>query len=139
MGILLEPPGQFHRILRMPFGAQRQRLQSLQQLERRKRIQGRAEIPQDLNAHPNGKGDGTKGVPEAQTVIAGAGFDELRKAFGVLAPVEPSRVDDDTGDGGAMAADPFRGGVRDDIGTMIDGAHKVAPGAECVIDLGDQS
>ena len=51
------------------------------------------------------------------------------------APVELARVDEDAGDGGAVAADPLCGGVDDDVGAVLDGTDEVAAGAKGVVDL----
>ena len=48
-------------------------------------------------------------------MVALRGLVELRKARRVLAPVELARVNDYTGDGGAMTADPFGGGMDNNV------------------------
>jgi hypothetical protein len=52
----------------------------------------------------------------------------------VLAPVEFAAVDDHAADGGAVAPNPFCGGVHDDVGAVVDGAAVVAASAEGVVD-----
>ena len=54
----------------------------------------------------------------------------------MLAPVELARVDDYASDCGAVASDPFRGGMDDDVGAVVDGADEVAAGSESVVNLG---
>jgi hypothetical protein len=54
----------------------------------------------------------------------------------VLAPVELARVNDDTGNGGAVAADPLGSGVDDDVGSVVNGAAEVTTSTEGVVDLG---
>ncbi len=67
-------------------------------------------------------------------MVAVARLDHLREARGVGAPVEVAAVDDDAADGGAVAADPFGGGVHDDVGAVVEGAAEVAACAEGVVD-----
>ena len=119
----------------MPFRSQRQRLHPLEQLKGRKRIQGGTQIPQDLDADADGKGDGSKGVEEPQAVVAFGGIVELREALSVLAPVELASIDDDAGDGSPVTADPFGGRVHDDVGAVFDRPKKVAARAKGVVDL----
>jgi hypothetical protein len=64
---------------------------------------------------------------------------ELREASGVLAPIEFARIDNDTADGGSVAADPLCGRVDDDISTVVDGADEVTTGTKSVVDLEDIS
>lgn len=53
----------------------------------------------------------------------------------MLAPVELAGVDDDTANGSAVAANPFRGGVDDDVSAVVDGSDEVATSAKGVVDL----
>ena len=66
-------------------------------------------------------------------MVAVAGVVELWETRGVGAPVEVAAVDDDAADGGAVAADPFRGAVHDDVGAVGDRAAEVAPRTEGVV------
>lgn len=54
--------------------------------------------------------------------------------FAACRPVEVTAVNDDTTHTGSMAANPFRTGVGDDIGTESDGTLDVATHAESVVD-----
>lgn len=116
LGMGLEPFGQRERVLRMPLGTQRQRLDAEQQLLRGKRIQARAQVAKDLDADADGEGDVAECLPELEAVVAGGRVDELREAVPVLAPVELSGVDDDASNGGAVATDPFLGWLVDVVG-----------------------
>lgn len=59
-----------------------------------------------------------------------------------------ARVNDNTGDGGTVTADPLGGRVDDNVGTVVDGTDKVSAGAKGVVndkgnaavvgDLGDR-
>jgi hypothetical protein len=119
----------------MSLRAQTQRLQSQQQLLRRKRIQRRTQITQNLNSYANGECDGSESFPEFEAVVSLGRLDELRESSGVFAPVEFSAVNHHAANGGAVAANPFGGAVYDDIGAVVDGAGIVAAGSECVVNL----
>jgi hypothetical protein len=58
---------------------------------------------------------------------------ELRETSGVLAPVELSRVDNDTSDGCSVATDPFGGRVDDDISAMVDRTDEVTSSTKSVV------
>ena len=104
----------------------------------RKRVQRTAIVPQNLHARPDDEGNRTKRFPELEPVVTLAWLVELREALRVFPPVEFPRVDDDAADCGAVAADPFGGRMHDDVGAVLDGAHKVAAGAKSVVyDDGD--
>lgn len=90
-------------------------LETLNQLEGAERVEAGANVAEDLDAHADGKGDGTKGIIELEAVVAVGGFVELGETRGVLAPVELAGIDNDTGDGGAVASDPLGGRVYDDV------------------------
>ena len=135
IGALLEPVGQSQRVLGVPLSAQRQRLQAEQQLLRTEGVETGAEVAQELDAHADGVGDRAEGLPKLEAVVALGRLDHLRELVAVLAPVELAAVDNDTGDGGAVAADPLGRGVHDDVGAVLDWAHKVAARTEGVIDL----
>lgn len=68
-------------------------------------------------------------------MVAFARLDHLREALAgaFAAPVEFAAVDDDAADCGAVAADPFRGRVDDDVGAVLQGLHVVAACAEGVV------
>lgn len=70
MLILLEPLSQGKRISSMALAAQTQRLQTKDQLLGRERVQSGAQVTQNLDTHADGKGDGTKGLPELESVVA---------------------------------------------------------------------
>jgi len=53
----------------------------------------------------------------------------------MLAPVELPAVNDDAADCGAVATNPFCGGMDHDVGAVVDGADEVAACAEGVVDL----
>ncbi|KAB8760612.1 hypothetical protein FH972_026604 [Carpinus fangiana] len=132
--VLLEPLGQGDGVAGVALAAQAERLGAEQQLLGGEGVQGGAQVAQDLDAHADGKGDRAKGVPELEAVVALAGLDKLGEALAVGAPVELAAVDDDAADGGAVAANPLGGRVDDNVGAVVDGAHKVAAGAKGVVD-----
>lgn len=138
VGAVLEVAGEREGVLRVALAAEGKCLETDEKLLRSERVEARAQVAQDLNAHPDDVGDGTEGLPELEPVVALGRLDHLREAVGVLAPVELAAVDDDAADGGAVAADPLGRGVDDDVGAVVDGAHEVAAGTEGVVDLGER-
>lgn len=133
--VLLEPACKSQSVGGMALSAQTQRLDTQQELLRSEGVQSRSQITQDFDAHADREGDGSEGLPEFEAVVALGRFDELGESSGVLAPVEFTAVDDDAGNGGAVAADPFGCAVDDDIGAVIDGTGEVAACSEGVVDL----
>lgn len=119
----------------MAFAAQTQRLQTKNQLLGREGVQRRAQVTQNFNTRADSKGDGTKGLPELESVVAFGGFNELREASGILAPVKLAAVDNYTTDSCTMAADPLSGAFNDDVSAVVDGAGEVATGTEGVVNL----
>ena len=100
----------------MSLNPQTQCLKSLNKLESTERVKTGAQITKNLNAHADGEGERAEGLPEIEPVVAFRGFSKLGEAGRVLAPVEVSAIDDDTGNRGTVAADPFCGGVDDNVG-----------------------
>ena len=132
---LLEVAGEREGVLGVALAAERQRLETEKELLRGEGVQARAQVAQDLHAHPDDVGDGPKGLPELEPVVALGRLDHLREAVSVRAPVELAAVDDDAADGGAVPADPLGSGVHDDVGAVVDGADEVAAGTKGVVDL----
>lgn len=99
----------------MSLDSQAQCLESLNKLECTERVQAGAQITENLNTDANSESNGAEGLPELQTVVTLRRLNELGETLGVLAPVEFSGIDDDTSDGGAVAANPFGGGSNDDV------------------------
>lgn len=131
--MFLQPLGERQRVAGVALAAQRQGLHTQHQLLRRKGVQRAAYIAQDLDPNADGEGDLAECFPELQAMVAVAWLDHLREARGVGAPVEVSAVDDDAADGGAVAADPFGGGVHDDVDAVVEGAAEVAACAKGVV------
>src|SRR6185437_16990731 len=61
---------------------------------------------------------------EIDAVIAGIGLAERRK-FVCRLPVETAAIDQGAADGYAVAAQPFCGGMHDDVAAMLDGTAKI--------------
>lgn len=133
--VLFQPPRQSERVAGVSLGAQAERLQTQDQLLRRKGVEGGPEIAQDLDPYADGKRDGTKRLPELEAVVAFGGLGELREPRCVLAPVELAAVDDDTADGGAVATDPLGRAVHDNVRAVVDRAGKVSTGTEGIVNL----
>ncbi|CDZ89285.1 hypothetical protein RHRU231_470133 [Rhodococcus ruber] len=118
------------------FHAQAQGLEALGDEEGVERGDRGAEVAQQLHAGLEGVGGGAEvGVDHA--VVAGVGGGELGVAGGAVGsgggPVEGAAVDDDPGDGGAVAAEVFGGRVHDDVGAVLEGADQVG-GGDGVVD-----
>jgi hypothetical protein len=96
----------------MSLSTQAQSFDSEQELLSSEGVKGGTEITENLDTDTDGKGDGTKGFPELETVVTGRWVDELWEASGVLAPVKLARVDNDTTDGCTMSTNPFLYYVR---------------------------
>ena len=109
------------RIAHVPFHADAERLDALQQLERVGRRQARAEIAQAFGAGAHDEGGLAELLVEDDAVIAGIGLGQDGKFAGRV-PVEPAAVDDDAADRDAVAAEPFGRGVHHDVGAEFDRA-----------------
>ena len=118
----------------MALSTQAEGLDTENQLLGSKGVEGSAQVTEGLHTGTDDEGDGAKGVPELEAVVAVRGLDELGEAFAVLAPVELARVDNDTANGGAVAANPLGGGVDDNVGAVVDGTDKVTSSTKGVVD-----
>ena len=132
---LLEPLGEGQGVLGVALGAEREGLDTEEELLGGEGVQAGTEVTEDLDADADDEGDGAEGLPELEAVVALSRLDHLGEALGVLAPVELAGVDDDTADGGAVAANPLGSRVDDDISTVLDGADEVTTGTEGVVNL----
>ena len=110
----------------MQVHAQRQGFQALQEQKRVLRRQARPEVAQSFDPALEDKGERTEGFGEDHAVIAGAWFREHGEL--AVGPVELARVDDDTADRGAVAADELGRGVDDYIRAELDGAAQIRRG-----------
>jgi len=117
--VILEPAGKSKRIAHMALHTEGEGLETLDQLECTEGVEASSKVAEDLDTDADGEGDGAKGIEKLQTVVALSRLVELRETCGVLAPIELSGVDDDTGDGGTVAADPLCGRVDNDVGTWV--------------------
>ena len=109
----------------MPLRPQTQRLQPLQQQESSKRIQSRSQITQDFHSKFHSECDVSECFAENHTVVTFGRFGERWETTG-FRPVEFTAVDDDTGDGCAVAADPFCCAVCDDVRSIVKGSDQVS-------------
>lgn len=115
--MLLQPPSKVHCVADMALNPQGQGLKPLDELERTERVEARSQITENLNTNADSKSNVAESLPELKAVVSLSGLDELGESLGVLSPVKVSRVDDDTGDGGAVPTDPLCGRVDDNVGT----------------------
>lgn len=123
-----------HRIRRDPFTPQTQRLNPDEDLMRRKGIHHGANLHHDFNAQSQRKRYIPKrtGIRERHGPLAR--LCQVRELVG-LAPVEASRVDNDSTYRGAMAPEPFGGRVNHDVCAMFNGGAPETAGAESVVYL----
>lgn len=119
LGMRLQEIHYTQGILHMAFHTERKRFESLQQQEGIERTEGRSRIAQQGGADAYGKGGGSGGLAEAETVVAGIRLGELRE-FARCLPVERTPVDDDTAQRSAVSADELGGRVYHDVGPVLD-------------------
>lgn len=132
---LLQVSGQGQSVLGVALGTETEGLDTEDELLGGKGVERGTNVSQELNSGADNEGDGAKGLPELEAVVALGGLDELRESLAVLAPVKLAGVDDDTSNGGSVAADPLGGRVNDDVGAVVDGADKVSTGTKSVVNL----
>lgn len=77
MLVRLKPLRQSESVASMSLSAQTQRLQTQQKLLRRKWVQRRAQIAQDLDSHPDRERYRPERLPELQSVVPLGWLDEL--------------------------------------------------------------
>lgn len=135
IGAGLEVLCESQSVLGVALSAQTQGLGTEEELLSGKGVEGGAEITKDLDSGADDKGGGAESLVELETVVAVRGLVELGESVGVLEPVKLARVDDDTANGGAVAANPLGGRVDDDISTVVDGADEVTASTEGVVNL----
>jgi hypothetical protein len=109
VGAVLQILGHGQSVLGVALGAQTERLDTEDQLLGGKGVEGSADITQKLDSGADDEGDGAEGLPELEAVVALGGLDELGESLAVLAPVKLAGVDNNTSDGGSVAADPLGG------------------------------
>ena len=112
--------GDGQRVLAVAGDPQRQRLETLQEQERVERAERGADVAQALDAQLEDERQVTEGGGVADPVVARIGIDEVRLEPLARGPVERASVHDDSTDGGAMAADPLRRRVDDDVRAVLD-------------------
>jgi len=105
--VILEPAGKSKRIAHMALHTEGEGLETLDQLECTERVETSSKVAEGVTTDAEGVSEGAKGLEELQTVVALRGLGELWVTCGVLPPVKLSGVDDDTADGGTVAADPL--------------------------------
>ena len=103
--VVLQVLRDFQRILAVPFHAQGQGLQALQDEEGVERRQRRAGVAQRHHAAAADEGGGAEGLGVGHAVVGRIGRVEQREARLVIRPGELAGVDHDAADAGAVAAD----------------------------------
>lgn len=132
--VLLEPLGEGEGVGGVTLGTERERLETEDELLRAEGVEGGAEVAEELDADTDRERNGAKGLPELEAVVTLGRLRELGEARRVLAPVELARVDDDTANGRAVAADPLGRRVDDNVRTVLDRLAEVAARTEGVVD-----
>lgn len=122
-------------VLSVAFSTQAQGLSAEEELLSSKGVKGGTKVTEDLDSGADDKGGGAESLVELEAVVAGRGLVELGEAVGVLEPVKLARVDNDTADGGSVAADPLSGRVDDNIGAVVDGTDEVTASTKGVVNL----
>lgn len=107
VGAALQVLGHSQSVLGVALGAETERLDTEDQLLGGKWVEGGADVTQQLDSGADDEGDGAKGLPELEAVVALRGLDELGESLAVLAPVKLARVDNDAANGGSVSADPL--------------------------------
>ena len=77
-----------------------------------------AEVAQTLGAGAHDESLRPELLGEVDAVIAGIGLGQ-RRELPRFFPIEAAAVDDHAADGHAMAAEPFGGGMHDQVGAML--------------------
>src|ERR1019366_10579921 len=118
--VRLEEARDGERVLAVALDAQVQRLQALQEEKRVEGRQRRTEVAQEDDAQAHGERRGAERLREREAVVRGLRIREEGLEARVLPPVEVSAVHDRAADGGAVAADPLRGRMEDDVCSVLD-------------------
>ena len=119
----LEPLGQSQGVLTDAFHAQMQGLDALDQEEGIERADDRPHVPQAFQPGLGDEGPRAHEVGQHRPVVVGVGRGELGEL--AIGPVEAPAVDDDAPQGGAVAADVFRGTVDHDVSAMSQGIQQI--------------
>lgn len=135
VGALLQVPGQGQSVLGVALSTETESLDTEDELLGGEGVERGTNVSQELNSGADNEGDGAKRLPELEAVVALGGLDELGEPLAVLAPVKLAGVNDDTSNGGSVAADPLGSRVDDDVGAVVDGADKVSTGTKSVVNL----
>ena len=119
LGAVLEPAGDREGVLAVALDAQRQRLEALEEQERVERAERGADVAEPLDAQLEDEREVAEGLAVDDAVVRRIRVGELREAAR-RRPVEVAAVDDDAADRRAVAADPLRRRVDDDVGAVLD-------------------
>src|SRR6266568_2783742 len=110
-------------VLRMPLQPEVQCLNPLQQQEGAMGRKSRSHIAQTLDARLENERQRAKSSRVGQTVIRRVWLREFLESAR-SGPIELTRVNNDSADGGAMASQEFCGGVDYDVRTPLNRSHK---------------
>src|ERR1700685_1043499 len=93
-------------IFKMLLHAHAKSFDALQEEERIKGADARADVAQSFHARFDDEADVAESLPEVHAVVGARGLGELREL--AVVPREFAAIDDNAADGGAMAAHEFR-------------------------------
>lgn len=103
----LEPLGEGEGVLDVTLDTEWEGLETDDEVEGTEWVEGGSEITENLNTDTDGEGDWAESLPELESVVTLSWLDELWEFGGVLAPVELSGINDDTGNGSAVTSNPL--------------------------------
>lgn len=95
-------------------------------------------MSEDLQLAAHGEGARAKHFPQTDlaTAIFSAVGVKLRELVSMRAPVKRTTVDNDASQGCSMASDPSRGGVQDNVDSVVDRSRAIASTTERIVRLG---
>ena len=122
----------------MPFTTETQGLETLQEQPSVERTHAGAQVTHGIHSKFSGERFVAVSGPKPHAMVPLRGVHEAGEF--AIRPIEFSTVDDDTAHAGAVAANPFRAAVRDDICAEREWLADVAAHSKCVVnDYGDPS
>ena len=123
-GLLRQERHDLARVLDVALHPQRERLDALQDVERRGRGHARAEVAQPLAPRAQQERGDRRFLREVHAVEPRVGFGERRKFAGGV-PVEPPRIDEQPADDDAVPAQELRRGMEEEVRPEVERAHQV--------------
>ena len=132
--LLLQPLRQCQSVLAVTLSAERESLNTLDQLESSEWVKASSHISQHINTNTDCESDWSKGIPELETVETRGWLHHVWEASSVSTPIELAGVDDNSSNSSSVATNPLGSRVDDDVSTVVNWANEVAAGAKGVVD-----